>query len=630
MPDEIDHIADLQRRLYSRDPDNIPKRKYGILHPNREKTKSTWGQTELTKERRQHKRDVTSYKRFFIFTLVFFLIGVCAALFSFYRGAITVSSKNVDLVILGNSFVAGGEELPIQIEVVNKNSTDLINAELLINYPKGATDESGADIMRVERSLGTVSSGKTKSEELVVVLYGEQGVSREITATLTYKLEGSTAVFEKESVFSVMVSSSPVGLEVTAPTAIVSGQPFSLSIRNTFTGDKMLNNVITRVEYPNGFVYQSATPEPTSANNVWSIGDMQKGDERIININGKIVGEENDQKAFRTYVGVPENEMSNLIAVNYNSKLSTMVISQPFISGVISVANSTEDIIALRIGEVVEGAVSWVNNSNNSITNPRFTLSLKGEHIDYSSIEAPNSYYDKLEKTITWVPQSSPSLHSISPGQRGILPFKFTTINPTQGGKGDITLGLSIAGVFPELNNQVQSIKTIDEKIVRFISNLQFTGQALYSIGPFQNTGPYPPKADTDTTYTISWTVVPSENPLSNVMATATLPLAVSWNNKILPESETVVYNPTNKTVTWNIGHLPRATDIPKSRTMSFQITAKPTASYIGNNIELLGATTITATDTVTNTPISITKPPLTTELTSDPVYTQGKDRVLP
>jgi hypothetical protein len=525
--EEIDHIAELQQRLYTRDPENIPKRKFGILRPVKQNTTSTWGETALPKEETVRHVSASNYKRFFLFALLFFICALGVALFSFYRGAVTLSSKNVDLVILGNSFIGGGEELPIQVEITNKNAADLENAVLVINYPKGATDETGTDVVRIERPMGTIGSGKTKSEEFIAILYGEQGISREIKATLTYQLAESSASFQKESAFSVMVSSSPVGLTVDAPTAVVSNQTFTLNINNTFSGDKLLNNVVTRVEYPNGFIFGSATPAPISGNNVWNLGDLQKGDQRTISIQGKLIGEETDQKAFRIYVGTPESETSNRIAVTYNSVLSTLVIAQPFIAGTISVDGKTDDVIALGIGRDVSGAVSWVNNSGQTVTNPTFTLSLGGDTIDTSSIIAADSYFDPLARTIIWTPDSNTSLASIAPGDKGILPFSFSVL-PASGSR-DITLGLSIRGLFPEQGNIEQSISMIDTKTIRFASNLQFAAQGLYSIGPIKNTGPYPPKADVETTYSLNWTILPTDNALTNATATATLPAGVTW-----------------------------------------------------------------------------------------------------
>ena len=163
MPGEIDHIKELQNRLYTRDPDNIPKKKFGILRPVKQNVDSTWGDKNIPKDRGPQKVSVRGYKRFFLFSFLFFAIGLGLAAFSVFRGAVTLSSKNVDVVILGNSFVDGGEVLPIQVEIANRNSSDLINAELTLEYPKGATDSSGSEVARVTELLGTIGSGKTRS-----------------------------------------------------------------------------------------------------------------------------------------------------------------------------------------------------------------------------------------------------------------------------------------------------------------------------------------------------------------------------------------------------------------------------------------------------------------------------------
>ncbi|MBP6904679.1 MAG: hypothetical protein KBB91_01315 [Candidatus Pacebacteria bacterium] len=628
--EEIDHIAELQQRLYTRDPENIPKRKFGILRPVKQNTTSTWGETALPKEERVHHVTSSGYKRFFLFALFFFIAALGVALFSFYRGATTLSSKNVDLVILGNSFIGGGEELPIQVEIVNKNAAALENATLVINYPKGATDETGTDVVRIERPLGSVASGKTKSEEFIAILYGEQGISREIKAVLTYQLAGSSASFQKENTFSVMVSSSPVGLTVDTPTAVVSNQPFTLTIKNMFSGDKLLNNVVTRVEYPNGFVFQSATPSPISGNNVWNLGDLQKGDERTIAIVGRLIGEISDEKAFRIYVGTPENETSSKIAVAYNSILSTMTIIQPFIAGTISVGGKTDDTIALTMGQNVSGKINWVNNSGQRVSNPTFTLSLEGSTIDTASIVAPDSYYNQLDRTITWTPDSNSALTSIAPGDRGEFPFTFEVIPSENGESRDIVLGLSISGSFPDQGGIAQEINTIDQKTIRFASNLQFAAQGLYSIGPIKNSGPYPPRADIETTYTLNWTMLPTDNALTNATASAVLPSGVTWAGVIVPASENLTYNADSRTVTWMIGPLPKITATPKNRSVSFQVKARPTKTQVGSPLFLLGETTITATDTVAGVPITATRGSVTTKFDTDPAYTTGTDRVLP
>lgn len=626
MAEEIDHIAELEKRLYARDPENVPQRKFGILRPERQNVTSTWGQTSIPKEKVKTKGTVGGYRRFFIFSLIFFLLALAVAAYSIYRGALTLSSKNVDLSILGNSFVAAGDTLPIQVEVANKNAASLLNAKIALDYPKGASDDSGNNTVHVEQALGTINAGQSKSQSFSVVLYGQQGTSQPLTATLTYGLKNSSAQFQKQTTFPVMISSSPLTMTINGPNAIAANQPFELTIHNTFTSDSPLKNVVTRVEYPSGFVFSSATPAPNGGNNVWSLGDLENGTDRTITITGKLIGEENEQKSFRVYVGTPVSATDTVISTTYNSGLHTITLANPFISAQIAANAQKTDIISVPVGGQITGTVNWTNNSASTITNPTFTVALDGTAVDTSTVTADNGYYDATSNTITWSADSDAALATIGAGTSGQLNFSFS---PVSNGVSDIGLHLSVQGTFPDNNYQQQSISDIDVKTVRFTGHLQFASQAFYSVGPVRNTGPFPPKAGQATTYAVTWTARPSENPLTNVTASAFLPQGTDWSGVIIPQSQPVTYDPTTRKVTWVVGVLPKATSVPQTKTVSFQVTVKPTKNQVGQELPLLGETTITGTDATANVALTTTRPELTTALPSDPAYSQGKDLVV-
>ena len=625
---EIDHIAELQKRLYARDPDSVPQRKYGILRPLKDNVTSSWGETTVDKEKSIPRSNITGYKRFFIFSLIFFLIALGAATFSVFRGAVTLSSKNVDLTVLGNSFTGGGETLPLQVEVANKNSADLIHTTIALDYPKGATDTTGSETTHVTQDIGTVPSGKSTSTAFSVVLYGEQGTTRDIVATIDYQLKGSNATFEKKTTFTVSINSSPIALTVDGPAAIGTNQPLTLTIHTLYSGDQTLSNAITRVEYPNGFVFGSATPAPSANNNIWSLGDMEKGAAHDIVIHGKLIGEQNEEKSFRIYTGIPVSGDNNHIGVAYSSALKTITIQQPFISGSIDIGGQTGDIVALPIGSSITGVVKWTNNATVPVTNPIFTLALVGDNINADSITPEKGYYNALDRTITWTAESDSDLQSLAPGATGQLNFSFNQKNPVD--TSDIKLSLSVQGMFPDRNNDVQSIQDIDQKTVRFASRLQFASTALYSIGPIKNTGPFPPKANQETSYSISWTARPSENALTGMVATAVLPPGVTWAGVIVPTTEQISYAPDTRIITWNIGTMARASTTPVKRMVTFQIKIRPTKSQVGGDLPLLGSTSVSATDAVANVPLSITRPALSTRLDADPAYTPGSEKVLP
>ncbi len=630
MSEQIDHLAELQKRLYARDPENIPKQKFGILRPLKDNVDSAWGEKELVDKKFIKRTNVSGYKRLFIVSLIFFVGALGVALFSVYKGAITLSSKNVEVVILGNSFVAGGEALPIQVDITNKNSSDLVESELTLSYPKGSTDIAGGDLERIKKPLGTIASGKTKTEGFSVILYGEQGTSRTVTATLEYKLVGSNATFVKEKTFSVMINSSPVSLTIDAPASATSNQPFIINIRTVFTGDTLLDNAIVRVEYPNGYIFSSAIPAANTGTNTWDLGDLVKGTERTISIKGKLVGEQQDEKSFRIYIGSRTSETDARIAVAYNSALQSIIIAEPFIGGQIIVAGETSDVVALPNGSTVSGSIDWKNNAAIAITDPQFILSITGDNVDIDSINAPGGYYDKLEKTITWNNQTSLNIARLEPGDVGKLPFSFNSKQPKSGMAADVALSLSVKGTFPDRDFFQDSVSGIDQKVVRFASKLQFAAQALYSIGPIKNTGPFPPRADQDTFYTVQWFMRPVENSLSGATATATLPIGVVWTGAISPQSEIVTYSPETRVVTWNIGSMTKANNTPSVRTVSFQVRVRPSKSQIGSRLTLVSETKVQATDSIANTPVSTLRAELTNELSTDPIYSVGKEKVLP
>jgi hypothetical protein len=627
MPEEIDHIAELEKRLYARDPENVPQRKFGILRPERQNVVSTWGQTKIPQEKPVQKSRASGYRRFFIFSLIFFLLALGGAAYSIYKGSLTLSSKNVAVSVLGNTFVAAGDALPLQVEIANSNSAPLLEAKLALDYQKGVDDGSGNDIAHLEQDVGTIEAGQTKSQAFSVVLYGQQGASQTITATLSYKLKNSTAVFQKQTTFAVLISSSPLTLTVDGPAAIAANQQFELTIHNKFTSATGLKNVIARVEYPNGFVFSSALPAPKGGNNVWALGDLEDGADSTIVIKGKLIGGENEQKSFRIYVGTPASATDTAISTVYNSALHTVTLSNPFIAAQLNVNGQSTDIASVPVGDAISGIVSWSNNSADTIASPVFTVSLDGTGIDPATITATKGYYNAADNTITWTGDSDSDLATISPGQTGQLSFGFSAKN---GITSDVGLHLSVQGTFPNNNYQQQTITDIDSKIVRFSGHLQFASQAFYSVGPFKNTGPFPSKADQTTTYTVTWTVRPSENPLTNITASAVLPAGVTWIGAVSPTASIISYNTETRAVTWNAGVLPKASNVSQPKTVSFQISVRPTKEQVGQVLQLLGDTTIVGTDGVANVQLNSTRPSLTTALSSDPQYRQGKDRVIP
>ncbi len=181
--------------------------------------------------------------------------------------------------------------------------------------------------------------------------------------------------------------------------------------------------------------------------------------------------------------------------------------------------------------------------------------------MDTSTVTATKGYYDAASNTLTWTADSDSDLASLAPGQTGQLSF---ALSPLANDSSDINAQLSVQGTLPGTNYQQQSIDDIDMKTIRFSAHLQFASQAFYSVGPIKNTGTIPAKSWPG--YHIHYYMDSSsfENPLTNVSASAVLPQGVDWTGVISPQSSALTYSADTRTVTWNVGVLPKATLPPK------------------------------------------------------------------
>ena len=169
-----------------------------------------------------------------------------------------------------------------------------------------------------------------------------------------------------------------------------------------------------------------------------------------------------------------------------------------------------------------------------------------------------------------------------------------------------------------------------DSKKIKISSNPQLFAKALYYVGPFQNTGPVPPKVDRETTYTINWTITNPLNNLSNVQVSATLPPYVKWLGVVSPDKEKVDYKADTGLVTWNVGSISAgAGSVSSAREVSFQVTLVPGVEQIETVPKLTSGISLSGKDNFTLTTVSNSFSALDTLLSSDPYFKVDSDKVI-
>ena len=123
-----------------------------------------WNREELEKEMKEIKEKkprTPVLKKFFVVSFVFFLIATLYSLYMFFGENILVSNEKININVLGNAFVSGGEDLNLLVEITNKNNVDLSAVNLIVEYPNGAGDDI-SDVTRLpNQEIGTIKSGET-------------------------------------------------------------------------------------------------------------------------------------------------------------------------------------------------------------------------------------------------------------------------------------------------------------------------------------------------------------------------------------------------------------------------------------------------------------------------------------
>ena len=245
-----------------------------------------------------------------------------------------------------------------------------------------------------------------------------------------------------------------------------------------------------------------------------------------------------------------------------------------------------------------------------------------------------NGFYRSINNTITFNKTTDSGLASLEPGKEGESKFSFSSFGVgTVTGSGlsnpTISLDFSVKGHRVDFAVGQEDVLFSESRKIKITSNPQLFAKALYFVGPFQNSGPIPPKAEQETMYTITWTVTNPLNNVSGARVSTVLPPYVKWLGQINPANEQVDYDESTGAVVWNVGSVSAgAGTVSPAREVSFQISFLPSVDQIGKTPDLTSEASLTAKDNFTLTPVSDSFTILNTRLTNDPYFKVNNDTV--
>jgi hypothetical protein len=576
-----------------------------------------------------------------LFAISFFAL-VAAVLFFWYvyaSGHNYISGANIDINAIGPVSTPSGEVLTLDIDVYNRNASDLESVDLVVQYPDGTRKaEDGVTTVLSDRlPIGTIKQGETVRRRVQVILFGEENIKKDFKFTVQYRVPGSIILFNKEKTYPMYIGSAPIAIDVSTFKEVSPNQTTSFKAIITSNSQNVIRNLVFNASYPAGFSYEKSIPEASYGNNVWTIGDMKPGDKREIEIFGKIVGDADVERYFTFSAGTEDPTDKSRIATRLVETKEKVQVKKPFLSADVSLDKVGTPIYVTTAGDSVQGEIVWQNNLTVPLYDVVIEATLGGVTLDKASVNAERGFYSSINNKITWDRSTVDEMAELPPGVSGLLQFSFASLPPTIRNNSTfrrqtLTLDISVKAKRLSESQVPEEIKSTTSRTVRIASGLNLSSKILHTIGPFENTGPIPPVAEVKTTYTVMNSVSNSFNNVRNVTYVATLPSYVTWLGKVYPESAAanIKYNADKREITWSLGDIAPGTGFNSSaKEFAFQLELLPSVSQVGGAPVLVNSQRIAGTDVFTETIVESISPALDTRMEGDPGFLFGFEKVV-
>lgn len=621
---ENSKIERLKKALYSRNETLLPKEERSSISERNIDVPTTWGDEQsfqFTQENMSKKSKNSFFNKFLLGSLIFFGVSLGVAAFIFFGGVNLISSNNLDIRIVAPSSISSGEELPVGLSVVNSNRTDLEDVVLFVDYPEGSQEIGSDKTLSHDRvALGKVSKGGTAEYSIRTLLFGEKDSIKTFVFRIEYRVKGSNATFSKEKTYEVSIGSSPLLFEISYPKEINSGQDVKMIINITSNSSVVLKNSLIKIDYPYGFTYKTSSIKPLRDNSIWNIGDLKNGDKKTLEVSGVLIGQNEEEKTFKISAGVQSNDSSKDFDTELVEESVTVGIKKSFFD----IQLSTSGGEAREVGQNVPIIIKWKNTLPDKIYNAKIEAKISGNILNRSDVSVGNGgFYQSIDNLVLWDKNAEEDLSQISPGEGSQVSLTLVSISdPATIRKiknPHMDVHVKMVGERTDLDSS--TVSSEGDIVIKILSTLSLTAKTYRSFGQITNIGPIPPRAEKESTYTVTWNLTNTTNDLSGATVKTKLPAGVSWKGEISPLSEKITYDPDSRIVTWNVGNISAGVGFSYSpKEVSFKVGIVPSINYIGTSPAITGDISATANDTYAGVPLNINLRALTTEF-ADPGF---------
>ena len=555
------------------------------------------------------------------------LLLAIVSFLSFWFGSPSFSESGVKLEIEGPNQVSVGDEVVYKLKYSNDTKLDLNNMTFKFTYPDDSVvlkDGTAVTNLSETFTVDQLSPGQKAEREFKAFLVGDRGNIKTAKVEISYKAGDLRTVFEKNTSLSTTIIGLPISLTLSAPPNSVPGQlvNYVLDYRNESNDD--IYDLRFEFDYPDGFSFQRSTPSPNTGNYIWLVPVLKKSNGGRISITGPLNGKEGETKNILVLLKRKIGDQY----VNYEKAETSSVIANSLLNAEVLV-NDSSDYSAFA-GDDLNYVVKYSNSSNYNLVGVNLTIKLEGEMYDVSSLDTKGGYYDNSNNTITWNASTVSDFANLAPNKKGQVSFRIklkSSIPSGATGSKNLFVRASARLSTPNVPSGVGGDEIfVETNLVTKISTQPTLKQTVYYNDPaFGSSGPLPPEAGKETSFTIHWQITNPGNDMSGVKITGILPAGVNWKSVVSVGSgqPEPIFNKNTSEVVWNLGVLPQGVGVTGAKyEASFQITIKPSINQKGSPVLIIKDSKLSGQDTFTKQNIIVPARDISTD---DPVDRPGE-----